>query len=78
MPPATGIELSNSGFEARNNNCCIFIMLHCRMVQMATKELQGLELKEVSDVIIFSTETRLHVIRWYVLSHARGSCTHTK
>lgn len=35
---------------------------------MATKELQGLELKEVSDVIIFSSKIRLQVIRWYVLS----------
>lgn len=43
---------------------------------MATKELEGLELKEVSDVIISSTHTRLHVIRWYVRSPS-GSYTLT-
>lgn len=43
---------------------------------MATKELEGLELKEVSDVIISSTHTRFHVIRWYVRSPS-GSHTLT-
>jgi len=43
---------------------------------MATKELEGLELKEVSDVIISRTHTRFHVIRWCVRSPS-GSYTLT-
>ena len=72
LPSATGIELSNFWF--RSTNCQTFILPHCRIVQTTTKELEGLESKEVSK---FLALTLIHVGHGMVSLLVAGT-THTK
>lgn len=59
----------------RSTNCRTFIWLHCRIVQMTTKELEGLESKEVSNLLALTLVYMLGMVWslwwWLVYTHTK-------